>query len=79
MEHFGIADPPNSPKPMFRIAHESLPFLAPAEQWLRNADARTSTAYDYDGEKAKACLAIVSGFIEDAIDLYETMTGRSWQ
>ena len=79
IEHLGIADPPNSPKPIFRLAHENQLFPAPLEQWLRYADARTDTSHDYDGEKAKACLELVPGFIDDAIDLYGTMSGRAWR
>ncbi|WP_419919525.1 nucleotidyltransferase substrate binding protein [Candidatus Poriferisocius sp.] len=79
IENLGVADPPNSPKPVFRIAHESLRFSTPLEQWLRYADARTDTSHDYDGEKAKACLELVPNFINDTIDLYETMSGRTWR
>ena len=32
-----------------------------------------------DGEKAQACLEVVAGFIEDAIDLYRTMSGNAWE
>ncbi len=78
MENLGIADPPNSPKPVFRIAHERLRLDVPIEQWLRYADARTGTAHDHDGEHAKACLALVPDFIRDAIDIYETMSGSPW-
>ncbi len=78
MENLGIADAPNSPKPVFRIAHERLRLEAPIEQWLRYPDARTGTAHDHDGEQAKACLALVPDFIRDAIDIYETMSDSPW-
>ncbi len=78
-EELGIADLPNSPKPVFRIAHENLPFPAPLDQWLGYAEARINTSHDYDGEKAEACLELVPAFIADARDLYETMSGATWQ
>ncbi len=78
IEEFGLAELPNSPKPLFRIAHENNLLPSPVEQWLQYADARINTSHDYDGEKAKACLVLMPGFIEDAIGLYQTMTGLTW-
>ncbi|WP_423924667.1 HI0074 family nucleotidyltransferase substrate-binding subunit [Candidatus Palauibacter sp.] len=77
-QDLGIADPPNSPKPVLRLGYENDLFSAPLEQWLRYADARTDTSHDYDGEKAQACLALVPDFVDDAIGLYQTMTGKTW-
>ena len=79
VERLGIADPPNSPKPVFRIAFESQLFPPPPERWLRYADARTDTSHDCDGGKARACLKLVPDFIGDAIDLHGAMTGRAWR
>ena len=78
MEELGVADPPNSPKPVFRSANESRVLPSPVEQWLRYADARTDTSHDYDGEKARACLGLVPDFIDDAIRLYRKMSGEAW-
>ncbi|MDE0480743.1 MAG: nucleotidyltransferase substrate binding protein [Gammaproteobacteria bacterium] len=75
----GIADPPNSPKPVFRLAHENQVLSSALEEWFGYAEARTDTSHDYDGEKAKACLTLTPNFIADAVGLYETMTGQSWQ
>ena len=77
-EELGVADPPNSPKPIFRLAYENDLFDGPREQWLRYADARTDTSHDYSGEKAQACLEIMSEFIDDAIGLYQTMSTETW-
>lgn len=79
IEVLGIADPPNSPKPVLRLASESDLLPTPLDQWLRYADARTSTSHDYDGVKAAACLALVPDFLEDAIELYQTVSGDTWQ
>ena len=78
-EQLGIAEPPNSPKPIIRLAHENDLFASPLEQWLRYAEARIDTSHDYDGEKAKACLELMPDFIDDAIGLYQTMTGMAWE
>ena len=79
IEELGVADPPNSPRPVFRLAHENRLLSSPLEQWLQYASARTDTSHDYDGEKAKACLVLVPDFLDDAIGLYQTMTGEAWQ
>ena len=78
IEELGIADPPNSPKPSFRLAFENDLFAVPLEQWLSYADRRGDTAHDYSGEKAQACLEIMGDFIDDAVGLYQTMTGDTW-
>ena len=79
MEGLGIAEPPNSPKPVFRLANENQLLPSPIEQWLRYADARTATSHDYDGEKAKARLDLVPDFIGDAISLYRTLSREAWR
>ncbi len=78
-EELGVAETPNSPKPIFRLAYENDLFASPLDQWLQYADARIDTSHDYDGEKAKACLGLVPDFIDDAIGLYQTMTGTTWE
>ena len=77
-EELGVAETPNSPKPIFRIAHENQLLASSLEQWLRYADARIDTSHDYDGEKALNCLALVPDFIDDAIGLYQTMSEATW-
>ena len=75
----GIADPPNSPAPLFRIAGENDLLAAPVEVWMRYVEARVDTTHDYDGEKAKRCLEIVPDFLHDAVLLHQTMTGEPWK
>jgi hypothetical protein len=79
IEEIGLADAPNSPKPILKLAGQNDLFAATVEQWLKYADARVSTAHDYSGEKAGECLAIMSDFIDDAIGLYQTMSGQTWE
>ena len=79
IQELGLADPPNSPRPLLRFAAENRVLESPIEQWLRYADARVDTTHDYDGEKAKACLELVPDFIEDAVEVYESITGDPWE
>ena len=78
IEELGIADAPNSPKGVFKLAYENGLFAAPLEQWLHYVDARVDTSHDYSGEKAQACLKLMLHFIDDAIGLYQTMSEETW-
>ena len=79
IEVLGIPNPPNSPKPIFRLAHQNHLFRTRVERWFLYADRRNAIAHDYDGEKAKASLAVMAGFIDDAVGLYQTMSGDPWE
>jgi len=79
VEVLGIPEVPNSPKPILRLAFENQLFVSPIEQWLKYADTRVNTAHDYDEKKAAECLALLKDFIDDAIGLYQTMTGTTWE
>lgn len=79
IEEIGLADAPSSPKPLLKLAGQNDLFASSVEQWLKYADARTSTAHDYSGEKAEEVLLIVGDFIDDAIGLYQTMSGTTWE
>ena len=78
IEELGLPDVPNSPKPVIRLAHEN-DLLTSVEPWLAYADARTGTAHDYSGAKAKEALSLMGDFIRDAIRLYERMSGERWR
>lgn len=78
-QELGVPDAPNSPKPLLRLAHENDLLAAPLEPWFRYVEARESTSHDHDGEKAQACLALVPDFLDDAIGLYQTMSGALWE
>lgn len=79
IEELGLPDVPNSPKPILKLAGANELLSTSIGTWLSYADARTSTAHDYSGEKAEETLGIVKDFIDDAIGLYQTMTGTSWE
>lgn len=79
IEELGLAETPNSPKPLFKLAHESELFDVPLERWLSYADKRVGTAHDHSGEKAPACLDVMDQFIDDAIGLYQTLSGETWE
>ena len=76
--NFGIANLPNSPKPVFRVANENDLLPSPVERWLSYANSRIETACDYSGEKAGNCIGMMGDFVADAIGLYEILTGDRW-
>ena len=79
IEELGLANVPNSPKTIIRLANENDLFNVPPGKWLGYADARIDTAHDYSGEKAQACLELINDYIDDAISLYQTMSGELWE
>lgn len=79
IEELGIPEVPNSPKGIFRLASENQLFSSPVAQWFNYADARIGTSHDYSGEKAQESLALMDDFIDDAIGLHQTLTGKSWE
>lgn len=79
LEELGIPEVPNSPKPIFRLAFENNLFVSTVDEWLSYADARIGTSHDYSGKKAKIALAVMEDFIEDAIALYQAMSGLTWK
>lgn len=78
IEGLGLPEVPNSPKPIFRLAHENKLLRSTINDWLNYADLRVDTSHDYDGDKAAACLEKLTSFIQDAKDLHQTMTGQAW-
>lgn len=79
-EELGVPDaPPNSPKAVFRLAFENNLLPSPIEKWLDYASSLINISHDYDEGKARRCLGTISGFIDDAAGLYETMSGEAWK
>ena len=79
VEELGVADAPNSPKPILRLAFENHLLASPLERWLTYAEHRVGTSHDYSLSKADDCLAATGDFIADATALYEAMTGETWE
>jgi len=77
-EEIGLPEVPNGPKPVLRLANESRLLPSPIERWLTYARMRIDTAHDYSGEKARQALGHMQEFVQDAITLYQLLTGRKW-
>ncbi len=78
IEVLGLAEVPNSPKPIFKEADANNLLGGRLHEWLAYANARIDTAHDYNERKAKATLGVIPYFLTDAIALYERMTGEQW-
>ena len=72
-ECFGVADIPNSPKPVFRLAFENDLFAGSLEQWMVYADSRVGIMDGYEGQKVNERLEIVGDFLRDAENLRRTI------
>lgn len=79
IEELDIPDVPNSPRPVFRLAHENHLLPSPIERWMEYSQARIDTSHDYSEEKASQALEKVGEFITDSIAIYETMRGEDWE
>ena len=77
-EEEGIPDVPDSPKKVLRLAHENDLLASSVEQWIKYTNTRNSTSHDYSGEKAQTAVEIMGDFIDDAIGIYQTMSGETW-
>ena len=78
-EELGLQEIPNSPWPLFQIGAENSLFTSDVMQWKKYVDARIGTSHDYSGEKAGKTIKLMGDFIEDAIDLYITITNGTWE
>ena len=79
IESLGIAEVPNGPRPVLRIADESMLLVAGADRWEVYVRARIDTTHDYDKTKAAEAIKLMPEFISDAINLYRTLTGEAWE
>jgi nucleotidyltransferase substrate binding protein (TIGR01987 family) len=77
-EDVGLADLPNGPKPVFRLADQNNLLNGKIEAWLEYVNARNASSHDYSGEKAEETLKVIPNYIEDAISLYEKMSSETW-
>jgi len=77
-EEMGLANLPNSPKPLLRLANENNLLDANIKTWFYYLQLRNSTSHDDNGAKAKKALQSMDDYIADAIRLYEKMTGETW-
>lgn len=78
-EEMGLLELPNSPKPILRAASDNELLASPIEQWFDYLDARNGTAHDYSQEKAEETLEQAALFVDDAIGLYQTLSGEIWE
>jgi hypothetical protein len=75
-EELGLAELPNSPKPIFMIAYENNLLKSNIIQWKLYADIRVGTAHDYSSDKVDEALLIMGDFISDANHLLITISKK---
>ena len=76
-EEKGLVELQNSPIPIFRSAHENMLIDKESLERLVNYNKiRGDAAHDHNIEKARAALDKLGAFIEDAAEIYETMSAE---
>lgn len=76
-QDLGLNDIANSPKMIFKTA-QSAGAIQDAELWMFFNYKRGDTSHDYSGEKAQEVFKVIGQFIDEAIPLYEKMSGHIW-
>ncbi|CAN1533683.1 HI0074, nucleotidyltransferase substrate binding protein, HI0074 family [Fimbriimonadaceae bacterium] len=77
-EEVGLAEVPNGPKPILRIADQNNLLNGRIAAWILYVNARNASSHDYSGEKAAETLRVIPDFLVDATGLYEMMSGEKW-
>ena len=73
-EHQLLVHVPDSPKPLFRLAHETgLIDKEILERLFDYARTRVHIGHDYSMENTEDALSKIDGFIQDASEIYQTM------
>ena len=78
-EEIGLVEVPNGPNPVLRLANENQLLPGSIEQWLRYGKVRVATVHNYSGKKVSDALDIMNCFVDDAIRLYQTLSGKTWE
>lgn len=66
-------------KDIFRAADRVDLLDSQADKWIAYTDMRNDTTHEYDGEMVEKILGTMDRFIDDAIGLYQTLSGESWE
>jgi hypothetical protein len=74
-QEVGLVDVPSGPKPIFRLADQNNLLNARIDAWILYVNARNASSHDYSGEKAAETLRVIPDFLEDAVRLYQMMSG----
>ena len=76
-DNLKITDVPNRPKPLFRMAIENQVLTSSLDRWMKYAQARIEFRNYDEAEIVRFCEESVNLFIEDSINLYQLLNGKS--
>lgn len=79
IEEVHLQDVPNAPKLIIQVADKHNLLSPPVEKWLQYSHTRLMVYDCCEEEKMEDILAIMDDFVADAIGLYQTMRGKSWE
>ena len=78
-EDLGVSEVPQGANPLFRKAKEMELFRAEITELLDYVKIRNASTHEYGEDRSDEVIAILKSFIDDAIGLYQTMTGKTWE
>ena len=78
-EELAVPDLKKGRKPLVKAANENGLFRdGEVEQWLKYVEARNQSSHEYAQANIESIHLLIPDFIDDAIGLYQSMTGQLW-
>lgn len=79
VEELAVPDLATGRKTIIRVANENGLFRdGGIEQWFKYINARNASSHEYGNANINTVHTLMPDFIDDAISLYQTMSGKSW-
>ncbi|MGI9371857.1 MAG: nucleotidyltransferase substrate binding protein [Hyphomicrobiales bacterium] len=79
VEELAVPELATGRKTIIRVANENGLFRdGGIEQWFKYINARSASSHEDSKARMPAIHALMPDFIDDAISLYQTMSGKSW-
>lgn len=78
-DELSLTDVPVGPNRLIRRAFEAGLFSSSPEKWFEYIKIRNITTHEYGRKETEVIFENMDDFIDDAIGLYQTMSGKSWQ
>ena len=75
----GIPVKGNGTKAILIAANENELLPTPIENWIGYLRAQNAISYEYGEPQPQVALDLMERFIDDVIDLYQTLTGENWK
>ncbi len=78
-DELGVPDLGDGAKPIFRAADRNGLLSGGAERWFEYVKAYYMTSHEHDIAKFGHVMELIPAFLDDAVKLYEMITGVPWE